>query len=879
MKREQQQKPVGTESSRPSEQIHHQTLIEEDEQLTSEAARNQHRTEERYKALSAISTQLVWFTDAEGAFAEDNPLWRSYTGQSVQEAEGRGWRNAVHPDDHKLFMLAWSRAFADKRLYEVECRLRRFDGVYHTFVARGVPTLDEDGDVIEWVNICNDVTERKKLEEAHREFEWYLRTTFEQAAVGMMFLGLDGKMHRINSWLCNLLGYTHDELQGHNIQQLSAPDELSDDLAYIRAVNDEPIPPFVQEKRYRRKDGSSVWVLLTLTPIYKPSGTLSHITALVQDISQRKDLEERLQVAANEAQTRATHLEAIFNSMIDNVFIYDTRGNVMRLNNAVREFAPDGSIPEGYNERSMAERTASYAMRDEHGHLLSEDELPMKRVLRGEVLKGSKAVDVIFRQPNGQDMQVSMSGTPIRDREGKIIGALCISRDVTERRQLERRTHEALDALVAMAQTLVETPPNTDLSESAPFSSATYLVVQRIVELTQRVLGCYRTGMLAVNADLPTIYPMATVGFTAEQEHRWFTTVTGSANSQFTQLLLDPDIHARLRSKETLLLDTQQPSFEHIAAALDVRSILLAPVCVEDRLIAVLYADHGSAEHSYTPEEISLVEAMTRLTLLAIERERRATELARLLSVLQKTNEQLEQVNKLQSDFITIVSHEFRTTLTGIQGFSELLRDEEFSKTEVKEYADDINMDAKRLTRMITELLDLERMKLGKMTLHLESVDLNTLLSGIAERTNLTTQQHKALLKLDEALPRVEGDRDKLTQVVANLVTNAVKYSPQGGDILLSSSFDGQQVHLTVRDYGIGIPPESLEQVFVPYSRIEAGTTRYIQGTGLGLPIVRQIVQMHGGVVWVESTPGEGSTFHIVLPIKQVHSLPQNIVK
>jgi signal transduction histidine kinase len=242
-------------------------------------------------------------------------------------------------------------------------------------------------------------------------------------------------------------------------------------------------------------------------------------------------------------------------------------------------------------------------------------------------------------------------------------------------------------------------------------------------------------------------------------------------------------------------------------------------------------------------------------------------ELASALAAQQAANEQLERLNRTKSEFVSIVSHEFRTALTGIQGFSEMMRDEDFTLEEMKEYAADINKDALRLNRMITEMLDLDRMESGRMTLNVESVDINEIISDVATRSQMNAPSHSVTVQLDESLPPISGDRDKLTQVLANLVSNAVKYSPEGGEITLISAREGDVAHMRVRDQGMGIPPEALENVFERFSRVESGASRYIQGTGLGLPIVRQIVQMHGGRAWVESTVGEGSTFQFTVPL------------
>ena len=255
------------------------------------------------------------------------------------------------------------------------------------------------------------------------------------------------------------------------------------------------------------------------------------------------------------------------------------------------------------------------------------------------------------------------------------------------------------------------------------------------------------------------------------------------------------------------------------------------------------------------------------LVLLAREVALRKRENQQALEALQHVNEQLAHASQVQRNFVAIVSHEFRTALTGIQGFSELMRDETLSQEEIKEYASDICAEARRLSRMIADLLDLERMKSGRMPLTLERVDLNALIREVLEHLRPTALGHTLALQLDDRLPACLGDHDKLAQVVTNLLSNAIKYAPGGGEILVGSQVEEEMAQVWVQDHGIGIPPEALEEVFVPYGRIEAGTTRYIKGTGLGLAIARQIIQMQGGHIWVESSLGLGSRFSFTVPL------------
>lgn len=227
----------------------------------------------------------------------------------------------------------------------------------------------------------------------------------------------------------------------------------------------------------------------------------------------------------------------------------------------------------------------------------------------------------------------------------------------------------------------------------------------------------------------------------------------------------------------------------------------------------------------------------------------------------------LERLSQLKSEFVSMVSHEFRTALTGIQGFSEVMRDEAITTDEVKEFAGDINSDAMRLNRMITELLDLDRMESGRMTLHRGPVNLNNTVRQAVERAQVAGSKHVIKTDLDPALPVVMGDADRLFQVIANLLSNAGKYSPEGAEVLVTSRVQDGNVQISVKDHGQGIPPEFLDRLFGRYERFEGNAKSQVVGTGLGLAITRQIVEMHKGRIWVESTVGVGSAFHFMVPV------------
>ncbi len=226
----------------------------------------------------------------------------------------------------------------------------------------------------------------------------------------------------------------------------------------------------------------------------------------------------------------------------------------------------------------------------------------------------------------------------------------------------------------------------------------------------------------------------------------------------------------------------------------------------------------------------------------------------------------LERLNRLKSEFVSLVSHEFRTALVGISGFSEMIRDDEITLEEARGFAADINKDAERLNRLINDMLDLDRIEAGRMTMKMQTVHLNAVLADAVERARASTTRHRILTNLDPSDPVVACDPDRIAQVMGNLLGNAVKYSPDGGEVAVSTVSRDGHVEVGVRDHGVGIPPEFIQRLFSRYERYEKTSSKII-GTGLGLAITRQIIEMHGGRIWVDSQPGSGSDFHFTLPL------------
>jgi PAS domain S-box-containing protein len=227
----------------------------------------------------------------------------------------------------------------------------------------------------------------------------------------------------------------------------------------------------------------------------------------------------------------------------------------------------------------------------------------------------------------------------------------------------------------------------------------------------------------------------------------------------------------------------------------------------------------------------------------------------------------LERLNELKSEFVALVSHEFRTALVGIQGFSEMIRDEDLPIADLRSFAGDINNDAERLNRMINDMLDLDRIEAGRLILHPQPTDLNALLQQAVERASASSFHHFVTAKLDRSTPVVQCDPDRITQVLGNLLSNAIKYSPNGGEVVVSSQVSDGHVEVSVRDHGIGISPDFIKRLFGRYERYEK-TSNQVLGTGLGLAITKQIIELHGGKIWVDSAVGVGSDFRFRLRLQ-----------
>lgn len=243
--------------------------------------------------------------------------------------------------------------------------------------------------------------------------------------------------------------------------------------------------------------------------------------------------------------------------------------------------------------------------------------------------------------------------------------------------------------------------------------------------------------------------------------------------------------------------------------------------------------------------------------------------LGRLYGLRDVTQER--ELDRMKTEFVSQVSHELRTPLTAIKGFTDLMLDGDAGEVneEQEEYLQIVKQNVDRLVSLINDLLDVARIESGRIKLKIEAIDLRAIVDLVVATMHplIDAKDQSLTVEIAPDLPPARGDHDRILQVVTNLVSNAYKYTPAGGALRVEVSRSDDWLQVAVQDTGIGIPPEDIPKLFTRFFRVDTSLTREIGGTGLGLSIVKSIVELHGGTVSVQSTPGSGSTFSFDIPI------------
>jgi phosphoserine phosphatase RsbU/P len=309
------------------------------------------------------------------------------------------------------------------------------------------------------------------------------------------------------------------------------------------------------------------------------------------------------------------------------------------------------------------------------------------------------------------------------------------------------------------------------------------------------------------------------------------------------------------------------------------RSLVAAPLMVGERVLGALSLVRHAPAEPFSDADHVLIATIANGAALALENARlheqeralglRLEELNQLYAQEHRLVERLERNGRVYESVVSTVSHELRTPLMGIQGFARMIRDGDVEGEEVRDFASEIHDNAVELGRFVTGILSEDAIQHGQVRLELRAVRLRPLVDRVLRSfAPLARDTHQLVNDVPADLPAVRGDADRLSQIVSNLVSNAVKYSPGGGRVRLwgRPAAECGWVELAVDDEGLGIPAESRSRIFERFHRVSSAETAGISGAGVGLSIVKGLVDLHGGSIRVEPTPGRGSSFRVVLP-------------
>lgn len=616
--------------------------------------------------------------------------------------------------------------------------------------------------------------------------------------------------------------------------------------------------------------------------------------------------------ARHQAEAHTRQLDAVFQAMTDAIFVMDREGRVLQMNAASHEML--GLMqPDEYYALPLEERPKQLStMITPEGASATQETWPAFRILNGEVLTGASAADIMVRRPNGQVLDLSVTGAPIRDENGEIVASVSICRDVTEHRRLERRTRESLDTLLEMAQMLVQPPNDTQPPGAAPADAdgadtlmvsgalhshssdrnpqqAERMIAHQLALLTKNVLGCSRVAILAVEPETQAMRAVAVVGLETDREAQWWAEQRESEARGFhLGDGADPEVMRRIYAGEPVVIDMTEPPYRDLPNPWGISTTLIAPMSSGGKIVGLLILDFGGPVHAFTADENALASVVAQLGAVALERDRLLHERAQAeahIIALEDTQARLDT-------FIGIAGHELKTPLTTALAMGQLakrriqaltteihrLDDESVQRMEpvaahLMRMVDQIGVANRRQARLVDDLLDVTRIQSGRLTFTRTPCDLRQVVESAVEEARIQAPARAITLRLPRKSALVYADADRISQVMTNLLTNALKYSAPETSVevqmRIQKSSQGEVATVRVRDEGVGIPLAEQGAVWTRFHRVsgiqvQSGTG---VGLGLGLFISREIVERHGGQVGLSSEPGVGSTFWFSLPL------------
>ena len=678
-----------------------------------------------------------------------------------------------------------------------------------------------------------EMTERKQVEEALKESEEKYRSLVNNVKLGILRSTPPGRILEVNPALEELTGYSRKELLKMDMSKMYV--NLEERRAIIKELTSIR-GKVVRELRWRKKDGTEMVVLNRVIAVRDDTGNVLYLDAIIEDITERKRMEQRIE-----------HLNMVLKA-------------IRNVNQLIAREKDRDKLLKGICSNLVETRGYDYAwlaIMDESGGLmttveagLGEDFLPMVKLL-----KGGKLPDCVQRALKQKEVVVtedpasSCTGCPLAGTyhgrggiclrlalEGKVYGALCVS--IPSPLILDKEEQSLVKEVV---NDIAFALHNIELEEKHKQAEELYRTLA-----TSSPVGVY----IAQEGKFVFVNPQ-------------FQKYTGFAEDELlgrdSLSLVHPEDRKMVRENAVEMLKGKHSSPYEFR--------------VIDKGGKTLWAIETVTATHYKGKRVTLGNFMdiTERRQMEEDLQEKNRQLMKQQQELMEKTRELEAASQAKSEFLAQMSHELRTPLNVIIGFSELMLDGVPGKInkEQRQCLDDVLSSSKHLLDLINDVLDLSKVESGKIKLRQIDITMTDVLEGLKRTMTpiLLPRKQSLVIKVDRGLPPVHADKGKIRQVILNLLSNATRFTPDGGKLKIEAIRKDHSCQVSVVDNGIGIKKEDQERLFEPFIQLDNPLTGEKGGTGLGLALTKQIIEKHGGQIWVESEYGKGSRFIFTLPL------------
>jgi PAS domain S-box-containing protein len=809
--------------------------------------------EQRYRALTELSPQIVFMVRPDGYVTYVNQHGQEFTGLTPPETQGVGWVERIHSDHRERVLSIWQTAVREVSEYSAEFPYLYHDGSYRRIYARALPVMDDTGAVAYWLGTALDVEDLKRAEDELRISEERFRAIVSQATGGIVETDLTGRIIFANPRYCEILGYSETELRQLRMHDITHPDDLPANAEQFRRLAAGG-PDFVVEKRYIRKDGGEVWVNNSVNAVRDAAGRVRSVVAVSLDITERRQAEMALAEALALNRTITDNTQSC-------LWMMDAQGRGTFANPASERIS-------GFKPEELIGQVLHQKVHHMHpdGTPFPIEECPLDKALPRQ--EAVVRYEDIFIHKDGHFYPVRCSGRPIII-SGKPIGTVIEVQDITEERNAAAERERLLEEERRHGWNLQRlNAASVAINAATSVEEVAHLINEKARELTgarMAVVNLVHRGDWKRSRTVASLSP---------EYAAW---------SDYDAPLTGNGIYSLVVRKKHTMRMTQaelesHPAWRGFGAEAanhpPLRGWMAAPLlggggeCIGVVQLSDKWMDGKAGE--FTEADEALLWQLAQVASVALEKQR-------LYDQEQEARQVAEQATRAKDEFLAVISHELRSPLNAILGWNRLLRSQRGDDQQIARVTETIESSGKAQLRLIEDLLDTARIISGKMTLEPQPVELVAVIASALD-TVRPAAASKGIVIVANFPPeagktsyQITGDPDRLQQIVWNLVSNAIKFTPEGGRVWVELRRGAHGVQIIVRDTGQGISPDLLPYVFDRFKQGDSSVSRRFGGLGLGLALVKHLVELHGGSVMVES-PGEsqGATFTVSLPVRAV---------